>query len=84
MVSIMWCFIFIKYIMSILTTIFHLALEILVEFLIVVFVYELVSYCHAKFFKKSKKKFSIKETFNEAWMICFVIALVIVITNHVF
>ena len=70
--------------MNILMQIFYLAVELLLEFIIVVFVYEIVSYCHAKFFKKSKKKFSIKETFNEAWMICFVIALVIVITNHVF
>lgn len=70
--------------MNILMQILYLAVELLLEFIIVVFVYELVSYCHAKFFKKSKKKFSIKETFNEAWMICFVIALVIVITNHVF
>ena len=70
--------------MNILMQILYLTVELLLEFIIVVFVYEIVSYCHAKFFKKSKKKFSIKETFNEAWMICFVIALVIVITNHVF
>ena len=70
--------------MNILMQTLYLAVELLLEFLIVVFVYELVSYCHAKFFKKSKKKFSIKETFNEAWIICFVIALVIVIANYVF
>jgi predicted permease len=70
--------------MSVFTTIFHLVVEVLLEFLVVIFAYELVSYCQAKFSKKSKKKFSIKETFNEAWIICFVIALVIIIVNHLF
>ena len=64
--------------------IFYLAVEILLEFFIVMVVYELVSYFQAKFSKKSKKKFSVKETFNEAWMLCFVFALVFVTTRHLF
>ena len=69
--------------MNILMQISYFIVELLLEFLIVVFVYELVSYFHAKFSKKSKKKFSIKKTFNEAWMICFVIALAIIMVRHV-
>ena len=71
-------------IMAILTKLFHLFMELLVEFIIVLFVYALVSFLQKKLSKKGKWKFSIKETLSEAWPICFVIALVIVLTNHIF
>jgi len=58
-------------------------MEFIVEYLIVLFVYTIVSYLQKKFSKKSKWKFSIWGTIKEAWSICLVIALVIVITNHV-
>jgi len=63
--------------MDVLMKILYLAVEILLEFLIVMVVYELVSYF------QSKKNFSIKKTFNESWLICFVIALVVVMMNHI-
>ena len=58
--------------------------DVIIEFLIVTIIYVLVSYCQAKFSKKYKKDFSIQETLEEAWIICLVIALAIVITNHTF
>ena len=72
-------FILTCYIMNIL----YFLVELFLEFLFVLCVYALVSYFMNKFSKKSKKKFSFKETISESWLICFVIALVIVITSHV-
>ena len=40
-------------------------------------------YFYDKFSKKSKKKFSIKKTFEESWLICMIIALSIVMVNHI-
>lgn len=71
-------------IMNILIQILYFMVEILIEFLIIMFVYELISYLQYNFSKKSKKSFSIKEIFNESWIIFFIIALVIVSVNHIF
>jgi len=70
--------------MDILMKILYLTVDLLLEFLIVMVVYELVSFFQNKFSKSKKKKFSVKETFNEAWPICMIIALVIIITKHAF
>ena len=70
--------------MNILIQILYFMVEILIEFLIIMFVYEIISYLQYNFSKKSKKSFSIKETFNESWIIFFIIALVIVSVNHIF
>lgn len=69
--------------MSTLMDIMYLFVELLLEFAIVLFVYSLVSYFQNKFSKNNKWKFSLKKTIDEAWVICLIIALVIVITNHI-
>ena len=70
--------------MDILMKILYLTVDLLLEFLLVMVVYELVSFFQNKFSKGKKKNFSVKATFNEAWPICMIIALVIIITKHAF
>ena len=70
--------------MNILIQILCFIVEVLIEFLIIMLIYELISYLQYKFSKKSKKSFSIKETFNESWIIFLIIALVIISVNHIF
>ena len=61
----------------------YFLVEFVLEFLLTIFVYVIVSYLQNKWSKEKTKKFSIQQTFSEGRIICLIIAIVIVSMNHI-